>query len=234
MCGRFTLADLTWREVHDLMRGIRPAKWVEEELAGVREISSRYNVAPSQDVPMVRITRREDGELVPGWARWGLIPRWFKKPLKEWKASTINARAETVAEAPSFRDAYRSPTGRCIIPMSGYYEWSTLTPQKEAYYVSPASNEPGFLTLGLWTEVALPDWSGATVTMLTEAATGQVATIHDRQPIIVDDEGARRWLDGEPLETIPRQPPEKRRMHKVGRAVNSWKSQGPDLIRPSE
>jgi len=169
---------------------------------------------------------------MPGFGRWGLVPRWFKKPLKEWKATTINARIETVAEAPSFRDAYK--TGRCLIPMAGYYEWSTRTAKKQAYYVKPAGNEPGFFALGLWTDAKLPDFAGQTVAILTEEAQGQVATIHDRQPIIVDAEGAKRWLDGEAVESIPRQPPDKRTMHKVGKAVNSWKPQGPDLIRPDD
>ena len=232
MCGRFNLGDLTWAEVRNLMAGIRPAKWDEAEAAAAPQITDRYNVAPTQDVPLVRFTRSEDGELIPGWARWGLIPKWFRKSLKEWKANTINARVETVAEAPTFRDAYRK--GRCVIPMAGYYEWSTLTGKKEAYYVRPAGNEAGFLTLGLWSEVQLPDWTGQTVTMLTEPAEGQVATIHDRQPIIVDADGARLWLDGAPVEDIPRQPSTKRRMHKVGPAVNTWKSQGPGLIQPTD
>jgi len=230
MCGRFNLGDLTWAEVRNLLEGVRPAKWDEEGASATAPITDRYNVAPTQNVPLVRFTRREDGDLIPGWARWGLIPKWFKKTLKEWKATTINARVETVAEAPTFRDAYRN--GRCMIPMAGYYEWSTLTGKKEAYYIRPVGNEGGFLTLGLWTEATLPDWSGQTVTMLTEDARGQVTTIHDRQPIVIDAEGAMLWLDGAPVEDIPRQPPEKRTMHKVGPGVNTWKTQGPDLIKP--
>lgn len=234
MCGRYNLGELTWAEVRNLMLGIRPAKWDEAEAAAVAAITDRYNVAPTQQVPLVRITRREDGELVPAWARWGLVPRWWRKTLKEWRANTINARVETVAESPSFRDAYRNPTSRCVIPMAGYYEWSTLTGTKEAFYIQPSGNEGGLLALGLWSEVQLPDWSGQTVTMLTEAADGEVSKIHDRQPVFVDGEGAQRWLDGEPLESILRQPPERRRMHKVGAAVNNWRSQGPDLIRPAD
>lgn len=234
MCGRFNLAGLSWAEIHALMTtGKTPAGW--EEGRDVQAIPTSYNVAPTQEVPLVRFLHRrpgERGELTPGFARWGLIPRWFNKSLGEWKASTINARVETVSEAPSFRDAYRS--GRCIVPMAGYYEWATRTGKKEAYYVSPAGNEPGLLVLGLWTEVSLPDHRGQTVAILTEEAEGDMATIHDRQPIIVDAEGAMQWLDGEPVETISRQPPAKRRIQKVGKAVNSWRSQGPDLIKPDE
>lgn len=235
MCGRFNLAGLSWAEVHALLsEGKAPAGWNDGR--DVQAIPQSYNVAPTQDVPMVRFLHRHKGEpggdLLPGFARWGLIPRWFRKPLKEWKATTINARVETVAEAPTFRDAYKS--SRCLIPMAGYYEWSTRTTKKQAYYVKPAGNEPGFFGLGLWSEAALPDFKGQTVAILTEEAQGQVAAIHDRQPVIVDAEGAKRWLDGEAIETIPRRPPEKRTMHKVSKAVNSWKPQGPDLIRPEE
>ena len=225
MCGRFTLDNLTWGAVRELM-GADSGGDLDEDIAA---ITDRYNVAPSQPVPLVRFA---EGEQIPGWARWGLIPHWFRKPLKEWKATTINARVETVATAPTYRDAYRN--GRCIIPMSGYYEWSTLTGQKEAFYVHPSGNEAGFLTLGLWTDVELPDWQGETVTMLTEPAEGMIAAIHDRQPIIVDADAATAWLKGGGVEDIPRQPPSKRAMHKVSPAVNTWKSQGPDLIRPVE
>lgn len=232
MCGRFNLAGLSWAEIQALMTaGTMPEDWAEAR--DVPAVPIAYNVAPTQPVPLLRFLHRPAGargELVPGFARWGLIPEWFKKPIGEWKATTINARVETVAEAPSFRDAYR--TGRCIVPMAGYYEWASRTDKKAGYYIHPAGNEPGLLVLGLWTEASLPDFKGETVAIVTEAAEGEVATIHDRQPIIVEAEGARMWLDGAPVETIPRPPASKRRMHRVGKAVNSWRSQGPDLIRP--
>ena len=166
------------------------------------------------------------------WQRWVGRDMGLAGAGAADQATTINARVETVAESPSFRDAYRS--GRCLIPMAGYYEWSTRTTKKQAYYVKPAGNEPGFFGLGLRSEAALPDFKGQTVAILTEEAQGDIAAIHDRQPVIVDAEGAKRWLDGEAIETIPRQPPEKRTMHKVSKAVSSWKPQGPDLIRPDE
>jgi putative SOS response-associated peptidase YedK len=122
MCGRFNLAGLTWTELwHLLSGGEPPAGW--DEGRDVQPIPQRFNTAPTQSVPLVRSSR--DGVMSPAMARWGLIPRWFKKPLKEWKANTINARIETVAEAPSYREAYVS--GRCIVPMSGYFEWASLS-----------------------------------------------------------------------------------------------------------
>jgi putative SOS response-associated peptidase YedK len=106
MCGRFT-QSYTWRELVELYRLTQPA----------RNLRPRYNVAPTTAIDVVRLG--ETGpELVP--MRWGLIPGWWKKTAKEGP-STFNARAETVAEKPMFRSAFRRT--RCIVPASGYYEW---------------------------------------------------------------------------------------------------------------
>lgn len=229
MCGRYNLSGLSWQELWHLMAlGTPPAGWIDGR--DVQSIPQRFNVAPTHQVPLVRLLKREEGEITPAMARWGLIPRWFRKGVKEWKASTINARVETVAEAPSYRDAYK--TGRCIAPMAGYYEWSTRTATKQGHYIKPSGNEPALLVLGLWTEVRLPDYEGLTCAILTEAAQGEVASIHDRQPVIVDRDGARLWLDGAPVEDIPRLPTKQLVMHKVGPAVGNVRNEGPDLITP--
>lgn len=146
MCGRYNLGELTWAELRGLMVGIRPESWAAEE---EREpIPDRYNVPPTTQVPVIRILKpSDDGALEPRMARWGLIPVWHKKPLKEWKAATINARVETVDTAPAFRDSYRSR--RCLVPMAGYYEWRTIGGAKVPYYISPSGNEPAFLCAGL-------------------------------------------------------------------------------------
>ena len=107
MCGRFT-QRLTWREIHELYG-----------LTGVaRNLQPHYNIAPTDTVDVVRLADAGATELVP--MRWGLIPYWWKKPLKELPA-TFNARAESVADKPMFRDAFTRH--RCIIPAAGYYEW---------------------------------------------------------------------------------------------------------------
>ncbi|GHC45557.1 SOS response-associated peptidase [Neogemmobacter tilapiae] len=231
MCGRYNLAGLSWRELWQLLsEGTPPAGWGEGR--DVQAIPQSYNVAPTQNVPLVRLLKNEGGQITPAMARWGLIPAWFKKSVKEWKASTINARIEGVADAPSYRDAYQR--GRCIVPMAGYYEWSTRTKTKQAHYIQHGGNEPALLVLGLWTEVKLPDFEGLTCAILTEEAQGQIAAIHDRQPVIVDREGARMWLAGVPVEDIPRLPVSTLTMHKVGPAVGSWKAAGPGLIDPVE
>jgi putative SOS response-associated peptidase YedK len=226
MCGRYNLAELSWRELRGLMLGIAPAGW-RDDGDEAPPIPQRYNVTPTSSVPIVQMLRDEEGQLSPAFARWGLIPRWHRKPVKEWKATTINARVETVATAPSFRDAYKN--ARCIVPMAGYYEWATLQGKHRPFYIHPAGNEPALLVAGLWSEVDLPDYKGLTVTILTEPAVGM---IDDRQPVIIDADGARAWLDGVPIEDVPRQPITARTMHRVEKSVGSVRNEGPGLILP--
>jgi putative SOS response-associated peptidase YedK len=106
MCGRFT-QSYTWRELVELYRLTQPA----------RNLRPRYNIAPTTQIDVMRLADTGP-ELVP--MRWGLIPGWWKKTAKE-VPSTFNARAETVAQKPMFRSAFKRT--RCIVPASGYYEW---------------------------------------------------------------------------------------------------------------
>lgn len=232
MCGRFNLSGLNWQELRTLISGSPMSKgW--EERAVAQPIPQRFNTAPTQSVPMVRIVRADDGDMAPALARWGLIPRWFKKAVKEWKANTINARIEGVAEAPSYRDAYKN--ARCIVPMAGYYEWASLSEHpKQPYYITPAGNVPALLICGLWSEVDLPDFKGLTCAILTEPSRDDLARIHDRQPVIVDPEGARAWLEGKPIEDVPRMSNAKLTMHKVSKRVNNWRAEDPGLIVPED
>jgi putative SOS response-associated peptidase YedK len=133
MCGRFT-QRYTWREIHDLY-----------DLTGAaRNLQAHYNIAPTDIVEVVRSAVGGAAELVP--MRWGLIPYWWKKPLKQLPA-TFNARAESVVDKPMFRDAFKRH--RCIIPASGYYEWITKLDGKQPYFISAADG--GVLSFaGLW------------------------------------------------------------------------------------
>ena len=137
MCGRFT-NRLTWREIVALYRLSVPA---EPE----RNLPARYNICPTDTIDAV-IERGGKRDLVP--MRWGLIPSWWKKSAKEIPA-TFNARAETVAIKPMFRDALRR--SRCLIPVSGYYEWLPTPTGKQPYYYTSRDGAP--LTFaGLWDE----------------------------------------------------------------------------------
>ncbi len=107
MCGRFT-QQLSWAELHRLA----------DLIGHPRNLAPRYNIAPTTRIEVIR-PAAGGNELVP--MRWGLAPSWWKKPLSDLPA-TFNARAETVAERPMFRSAFKSR--RCVIPASGFYEWT--------------------------------------------------------------------------------------------------------------
>jgi len=120
MCGHFT-QRYAWREVHDLY-----------DLTGAaRNLQAHYNISPTDTVEVVRSGDSGANELVP--MRWGLIPYWWKKPLKQLPA-TFNARAESVADQPTFRDAFQRH--RCIVPASGHYEWIKRPDGKQPYFIS--------------------------------------------------------------------------------------------------
>ncbi len=143
MCGRFT-QRYTWSEVHAFLSVIDAAK----------NLRPRYNIAPTTTIDVVRLG--EGGrELVS--MGWGLVPVWWKKPLKEVPA-TFNARAETVAEKPMFRDAFKRR--RCIIPASGFFEWTGGKGEKIPHLFTAADGESVLAFAGLrdrWTDPARGD-----------------------------------------------------------------------------
>jgi len=143
----------------------------------------RYNIKPTQDVYVLR-----GRELV--LARWGLIPVWHKGELKDWKASTINARLEEAADKPSFRGPWRH--GRCLIPAGGYYEWTGARTPKQPHFFAGAGNEET-----LWFAGLLSAWRGLlTCAIVTRAANDTVEPVHDRMPVILNSEERDAWLGG--------------------------------------
>src|SRR5919202_4057338 len=133
MCGRFTQL-YTWAEVNDFLSFGTPP----------RNLQPRYNVAPTTTID-VALNRADGRALVP--MRWGLVPGWWRKDMKDVPA-TFNARRETVAEKPMFRGAYKAGR-RCVIPMSGFYEWKTGPDGKQPHFISGA-NQPVLGIAGLW------------------------------------------------------------------------------------
>jgi putative SOS response-associated peptidase YedK len=138
MCGRFTY-KLTWEEIVALYR-----LTLDQPPVNTR---ARYNVCPTTTIDTIVAT---DGtrQLVP--MRWGLVPSWWYKPLKEMKLATFNARAETVAEKPLFRGAFKR--SRCLIPVSGYYEWHDAIGGKQPHYFTARDGSPALTIAGLWDE----------------------------------------------------------------------------------
>ena len=129
--------------------------------------------------------------------RWGLVPSWWSKPLKELKLATFNARAETVAEKPFFREAFKR--NRCLIPVSGYYEWQDMPDGKQPWYFIARDGSPALTIAGLWDE-----WhdkaNGETLkscTMIITKPNDFVAEVHDRMPVLLGEKDFEPWLSGE-------------------------------------
>jgi putative SOS response-associated peptidase YedK len=198
--------------------------------AGSLDIGPRYNIAPTQDIAAVRDAGAgsEGRELVA--LRWGLVPFWAKDPAIGTRM--INARAETVAEKPAFRAAYRRR--RCLVLADGFYEWHREGAVKIPYFISLASGEP-FAFAGLW-----EDWhsketgeSLQTATLITTQANDFLAPLHHRMPVILDAGRAGRWLAGDDeLVATARQDCPRLRAWPVNRRVNNARNEGDDLIEP--
>jgi putative SOS response-associated peptidase YedK len=207
MCGRFVQRH-TWHEVQVLY---------ELPDGPARNLQAHYNVAPTDPVEVARPAADAATELVS--MRWGLIPWWWKKPLKQLPAS-FNARAETVADKPMFRDAFQRH--RCIIPASGYYEWLKRTDGRQPYFISAADG--GVLSFaGLWDR-----WKNSetgelvtSCTIIVTAANELTQPIHDRMPVVLDRADIRPWLNGEAGTELLKPAAEGRlRMWPVSRRVN--------------
>ncbi|HKF72523.1 MAG TPA: SOS response-associated peptidase [Stellaceae bacterium] len=158
-------------------------------------LEPRYNIPPTEDVPVVR---SRDGKRTLDMLRWGLVP-WWAKDIKV-SFSNINAKAETVAEKPAFRDAFKEH--RCIIPADGFYEWKKLDAKAKQPYAIVMKDRSVFGFAGLWER-----WknraSGETVqscAIVTTTPNEVSAPIHDRMPAILAPENYARWLGEEPTE----------------------------------
>lgn len=178
MCGRFVLTT--------------PADALAAEFAadlGGLVLRPRYNIAPMQDVVVVR---NVDGRRTLSMLRWGLIPSWAKDPTIASKL--INARSETAADKPSFRDAMKKRRG--IVPASGFYEWKREGTRKQPWYFRPTSPASSLAIAALWESWRSPD-DGVVETfcLLTTEANSVLAPVHDRMPVLLDADGIRRWLD---------------------------------------
>ncbi len=193
----------------------------------------RYNIAPTQDAPVVRAT--PDGrEFVP--LRWGLVPFWAKDP--KIGNRMINARGETVASKPAFRQAFRKR--RCLVLADGFYEWQRIPGGKQPWFIAQADREP-FAMAGLW-----ESWRSGedadpleTCTIITTDANEMMRPLHDRMPVILDAANAAAWLDlaagPEALQALLVPAPDGV-LHAVpvSRRVNSPANDGPELIEPVE
>lgn len=152
-------------------------------------VSPRYNIAPFQDIlAVVKHPEKKTNRL--GRLRWGFVPSWAENAAR----GAINARKETVAEKPYFREAFRKR--RCLIPADGFYEWKTIENRRQPWYFCRSDGNP-FAFAGLWEK-----WEGGgktiyTCVILTQNASDSVSDIHSRMPVILEPHGYDRWLDPE-------------------------------------
>jgi putative SOS response-associated peptidase YedK len=181
MCGRYTLT-------------VDAAVLAELfELEPLTELKPRYNIAPTQQVPIVRTSRDVSRE----WAtvRWGLIPSW----AKDTKIGNrmINARAETAADKPSFRSAFKHR--RCLIPADGFYEWIETPAGKQPHHIRFTDRRP-FAFAGLWERWSPEDDETVeSCTILTTGPNDLIAGLHDRMPVILPTTRFDDWLTPGPL-----------------------------------
>ncbi|MFN4219045.1 MAG: SOS response-associated peptidase [Candidatus Bipolaricaulia bacterium] len=220
MCGRFTLT-LSTAQIEARFGVPLPAQY-----------KPRYNIAPTQEI-LALIADDQGRRIEP--LRWGLIPHWAKDPQIAQKL--INARAETLFEKPSFRDAVRRR--RCLILADGFYEWrQTPSGKKTPVYVRLKSREP-FGFAGLWESWNSPDGQTLkTCTIITTEPNELIKPIHNRMPVIVSREYEELWLDPSPkaraeLERVLRPyHAEELELYDVSATVNSPSNDGPECIAP--
>jgi putative SOS response-associated peptidase YedK len=221
MCGRFTLtADPN--ELHDVF------PW----LSLPEELSPRFNIAPTQPIAVVP----NNGENKLDFFVWGLIPFWADDP--KIGNRMINARSETLAEKPSFRNAYRRR--RCLVLADGFYEWQRRSKDmpKVPHFVKLKTGE-SFGFAGLWERWESPDGSEIfSCTIITTKPNELVKPIHNRMPVILSEDAYDLWLD--PAERAPKQlnhllgpyPAERMEAYPVSRTVNNPANDSPECIQP--
>ena len=197
--------------------------------SGSLDIKPRYNIAPTQDIAAICLDKDGGRELKS--LRWGLVPSWAKDPSIGNRM--INARAETVAEKPSFRAAYRKR--RCLVLADGFYEWHTESSGKTPYFISPGDGSP-FAFAGLWEHWQNKDSDETlySATLMTMAANEFMSALHHRMPIVLDPARADTWLAGGD-DTIQNaaQAALSLKAWPVGREVNNPRNEGVNLIAPA-
>ena len=227
MCGRFSLYEPSERLARIFA--------VDEVSGGQPE--AQFNVAPSQQIFAVACSRDGNTRRL-GTLRWGLVPGWAKDPSVGNRL--INARAETVSSAPSFRRAFE--TRRCLVPANGFFEWRRDPgPKKTRGHPFFARPDDGSLLAlgGIWEVWHGPDDQVLrTVAIITTIANAELAPVHDRMPVIVEPDDWARWLAPEPLDPaaagalLRAAPDDRLALMEVADLVNDPKHDGPELIEP--
>jgi len=219
MCGRYliTMAPEAMRRLF---------RYLEQP-----EFPPRYNIAPTQPVPIVRLF---EGERQFALVRWGLIPAWVKDPRAF--SLLINARGESVNDKPAFRNAMKRR--RCLFPADGFYEWKDEGGHGRPYVLRPANGEP-IAFAGLWETWMGPNGEEMeTAAIVTTQASRDIAAIHARMPVIVSPDAFDFWLDCSNVDAVTAAaliapaPAGFLQAYEISRAVNRTANDGPQLIAP--
>ncbi len=218
MCGRkFSHEELTWADYRDMLQIIQSPPDTN--------FQPNYNICPTQKVPVCLTT---NGQRVLRKMHWGLVPQWAKDT--KFAAKMINARSETLTEKPSFRPLVNK--NRCIIMVSGFYEWERIGKHKTPYKVEGGDKAPMMLG-GLWTsndKLELDSYS-----VITTAAPKGFEHIHHRAPVIIDPEQVASWLDNDWFEAKQIAQPFAGRLSavEINAAVNSNRNNSLQLLEPA-
>lgn len=219
MCGRFSLT----LEPDDLQQAF-------PDFSFLLQMVPRYNVAPSQSVLVIP----NDGSNKADFFKWGLIPSWAKDPSIGERM--INARAETLAEKPSFRSAYKYH--RCLVLADGFYEWQSQSglKTKVPHFIHLKDGKP-FAFAGLWERWQSPDGSEIhTTAIITTAPNPLMAPIHNRMPVILPRDAYAHWLNPSPQSPLDLQsllvpyPPDEMEAYPVSTLVNSPANDRPEIL----
>jgi len=223
MCGRFT-RQYTWQQLHALYRLSVPE--------AIPNFQPDYNVCPTDPADIV-VPNDDKRELQR--VRWGLIPFWWSKPLKELRLATFNARVETVTTKPFFREPFK--TKRCLLPLSGYYEWQDTSGGKQPWYFTARDGAPLITAAGLWDQLKNRE-TGERIkscTMIITEPNAFVAEVHDRMPVLLQPEQFDHWLSGDmTVEELKPAPNDYLQRWMVSKRVNSSKADkdDPTLVEP--
>jgi len=219
MCGRYAFFS--------------PAEAVKRVFAldDVPALEPRYNIAPTQDVAAVRTG--EEGARAFSMLHWGLVPKWAKE--RAIGNRMINARSETLAAKPSFREAFRKR--RCLVLADGWYEWQVAAGGKQPWFIRRKDARP-FAFAGLWERWKDPATGSMleSCTIVTTNAAESIKKIHERMPVVLEETDWDRWTDtafsdtGVLSELLKPGDPKTLEAWPVSREVNAPKNQGPELI----
>ena len=232
MCGRYALNISGDDLAIEFAAGIKDAAFTP----------SNWNISPTTTIPFISESKNGSTTRAINLASWGLIPSWAKDSSRQ--ANAINARVETVSEKPTFREAFKSR--RCLVPVSGYYEWATELGRyrpKQPFFISNKENKT-LAIAGIYEEWINPESNQplTTAAIITRSAVGVVAPIHNRMPVILPRQLWDTWLNPDQLSKsevedylklidLPK-PDEQLRFWPVTDEVNNARNSGPALAHP--